>query len=179
MNCAGPEGPANTYGRLVISNEAASAPGVSLSRSANTTVDPATGIVVVETAEKTEDPETGAITELRERSVSDPATGRVEVQRVKVTTHADGSKTYEASSGAFDPASKQYEWKTSTGSLPEGEIDRFGVALSIGYPLAGEEKTILARFQTDQPLTRIRPIMTPQEVTQAREGERLPRRPEG
>ncbi|WP_153825228.1 PAAR-like domain-containing protein [Polyangium spumosum] len=123
MNCAGPEGPANTYGRLVISNDAASAPGVSLSKSANTTVDPATGIVVVETAEKTEDPETGAITELRERSVTDPTTGRVEVQRVKVTTHADGSKTYEASSGAFDPASKQYEWRTSTGGLPEGEID--------------------------------------------------------
>lgn len=123
MNCAGPEGPANTYGRLVISNDAASAPGVSLSRSANTTVDPATGIVVVETAEKTEDPETGAITELRERSVTDPATGRVEVQRVKVTTQTDGTKTYEASSGAFDPASKQYDWRTSTGSLPGDEID--------------------------------------------------------
>ncbi|TKD12425.1 hypothetical protein [Polyangium fumosum] len=35
----------------------------------------------------------------------------------------DGSKMYKASAGAFDPGSQQYEWKTSTGSLPAAEVD--------------------------------------------------------
>jgi MoxR-like ATPase len=52
--------------------------------------------------------------------------------------------------------------------LPEGELDRFGVALSIGYPLSSEEKTILSRFEADQPLARIRPVMSPAEVSEAR-----------
>ncbi|TKC98280.1 PAAR-like domain-containing protein [Polyangium fumosum] len=123
MNCAGPDGPANTYGRLVITNEVASAPSVSLSKSTKTVVDPATGVVTSETSETRKDPETGAITEVRERTVLDPATQRMEAQRVEITTNPDGSKTYKASAGAFDPASKQYEWRTSTGSLPEAEVD--------------------------------------------------------
>ncbi|TKD12428.1 PAAR-like domain-containing protein [Polyangium fumosum] len=129
MNCDGPDGPANTYGILVIANEAAVAPSVSLASVTNTATDPATGVVTVERSETSEDPETGAVTELRERTVIDPATRRTEVQRVEITTNPDGSKTYKASAGAFDPASKQYEWKTSTGSLPEAEVDPDGVSI--------------------------------------------------
>jgi MoxR-like ATPase len=52
--------------------------------------------------------------------------------------------------------------------LPEGELDRFGMALSIGYPLTSDEKTILARFQTDTPLARLESIMSPREVSELR-----------
>ena len=52
--------------------------------------------------------------------------------------------------------------------LPEGELDRFGMALSIGYPMASEEKTILGRFQADQPLSRLTAIVGPADVTEIR-----------
>ena len=52
--------------------------------------------------------------------------------------------------------------------LPEGELDRFGVALSIGYPLSNDERSILSRFQSEDPLSRLAPIMSPAEVTEVR-----------
>jgi MoxR-like ATPase len=52
--------------------------------------------------------------------------------------------------------------------LPEGELDRFGMALAIGYPMASEEKIILGRFQADEPLARITPILGPADVAEIR-----------
>ena len=52
--------------------------------------------------------------------------------------------------------------------LPEGELDRFGVALSIGYPLSNDERSILNRFQSEEPLSHVKPIMSPTEVTETR-----------
>jgi MoxR-like ATPase len=52
--------------------------------------------------------------------------------------------------------------------LPEGELDRFGMALSIGYPMMSEEKTILGRFQADQPLAHVSPLLSPTEVAAMR-----------
>lgn len=52
--------------------------------------------------------------------------------------------------------------------LPEGELDRFGMAVSIGYPGQSEERMILARFQKDEPLTRLSPILGPADVTAIR-----------
>ena len=55
-----------------------------------------------------------------------------------------------------------------TGSfhLPEGEIDRFGISFSIGYPGEADEREILRRFQDDDPITRIVPTATPDEIKQ-------------
>ncbi len=46
---------------------------------------------------------------------------------------------------------------TFTGSfhLPEGEIDRFGISFSIGYPADEDEREILRRFQDDDPILNI------------------------
>lgn len=57
-----------------------------------------------------------------------------------------------------------------TGSfhLPEGEIDRFGISFSIGYPGEADEREILRRFQDDDPITRIVPTATADEIKQIR-----------
>ncbi len=53
--------------------------------------------------------------------------------------------------------------------LPEAELDRFGMSFAIGYPLGSEEREILNRFQTADPLGQIRPLITPEELLQIRE----------
>jgi MoxR-like ATPase len=59
---------------------------------------------------------------------------------------------------------------TFTGSfnLPEGEIDRFGVSFSIGYPSEAHEATILSRFQEANPIDDIRPVVTADEILEVR-----------
>lgn len=59
---------------------------------------------------------------------------------------------------------------TFTGSfhLPEGEIDRFGISFSIGYPAEEDEREILRRFQDDDPISHIRQAATPAEIKDIR-----------
>ena len=59
---------------------------------------------------------------------------------------------------------------TFTGSfhLPEGEIDRFGVSFSIGYPHEVDEKEILTRFQEDNPLDDIGQVVARDDVMEMR-----------
>jgi len=152
MNCAGPEGPANTYGRLVITNEDLSAPGVVLESSEATTTDPVTGQTIVEKSATIADPDTGAITELRERTVIDAGTGRVRVERAKITRGQDGKRTYEASAGDFNPETQRFEWRTSAGRLPEGaEVDPD--ALAVDYAgrlyLSDEAETFVRSEELD------------------------------
>ena len=49
-------------------------------------------------------------------------------------------------------------------NLPEAELDRFGISFSIGYPSIKQEMSILDRFQIDDPLLDITPIITPDEI---------------
>lgn len=131
MNCAGPDGPANTYGRLVILNQVAVAPSVTIASETKSVVDPATGKTIVETFESTMNPDTGATTTVRERSAFDPKTGHTETQRVEVTTHPNGRKSYKASAGAFDPDTDAFMWKTSSGDLPnDANVDMDEIALN-------------------------------------------------
>jgi MoxR-like ATPase len=46
--------------------------------------------------------------------------------------------------------------------LPEGELDRFGVSFSLGYPGGEEEMEILSRFQDRDPLQEMKPVSTPE-----------------
>jgi MoxR-like ATPase len=48
--------------------------------------------------------------------------------------------------------------------LPEGELDRFGVSFSLGYPGPEEELEILSRFQEEDPLQELRPVMAARHI---------------
>jgi MoxR-like ATPase len=50
--------------------------------------------------------------------------------------------------------------------LPEAQVDRFLMRISIGYPDEGEENDILERFRVGDPLAEIEPATTPEEVRQ-------------
>ncbi len=48
--------------------------------------------------------------------------------------------------------------------LPEAQLDRFLMRIRIGYPDAEEEARILSRFGSDDPLERLEPVVTAEEV---------------
>lgn len=54
-----------------------------------------------------------------------------------------------------------------TFQLPEAQLDRFLMRLSLGYPEREEERTILRRFQLADPLTQLEPVVTAAEIHQA------------
>lgn len=48
--------------------------------------------------------------------------------------------------------------------LPEAQIDRFLLRLSLGYPVESDENAILLRFRNAEPLTGLGPVVEPREV---------------
>lgn len=48
--------------------------------------------------------------------------------------------------------------------LPEAQIDRFIMRISIGYPIESEENEILERFRLIDPLPDIQPVSSPEEI---------------
>jgi MoxR-like ATPase len=48
--------------------------------------------------------------------------------------------------------------------LPEAQLDRFLVKIAMGYPSAAEDRQILARFRTGDPLEELRPVITGEEL---------------
>jgi MoxR-like ATPase len=50
--------------------------------------------------------------------------------------------------------------------LPEAQIDRFLLRITIGYPEEDEENTILERFRIKDPLPELEAVTTPEEVLQ-------------
>ncbi len=50
--------------------------------------------------------------------------------------------------------------------LPEAQLDRFLVRLSLGYPSAEEEEEILTRYQHSSPLEALQPVLADAEVRQ-------------
>jgi MoxR-like ATPase len=57
---------------------------------------------------------------------------------------------------------------TGTFPLPEGQLDRFGISLSLGYPPEQDAVTILSRFQEEDPLRRLEPVIHPEDVVEIR-----------
>ncbi|MCD6290504.1 MAG: MoxR family ATPase [Anaerolineae bacterium] len=53
--------------------------------------------------------------------------------------------------------------------LPEAQVDRFLLKLAIGYPEREEERQILHRFQTENPLDYLQPVASAEEIQQAGE----------
>ena len=56
--------------------------------------------------------------------------------------------------------------------LPESQLDRFLMRLKIGYPPLASEKEILRNFAVSEPLARIEPVMTAEEVVEIQEAVR-------
>jgi len=48
--------------------------------------------------------------------------------------------------------------------LPEAQLDRFLMRIDLGYPSHEEEVSILERFQEDDPLETLSPVMSPQRI---------------
>jgi MoxR-like ATPase len=48
--------------------------------------------------------------------------------------------------------------------LPEAQLDRFLLRVALGYPTKEEEDAIVRRFEDDNPLPRVRPVIGPAEV---------------
>lgn len=51
--------------------------------------------------------------------------------------------------------------------LPEAQVDRFLMRVSVGYPDVEEERQILRRFRTENPLVSLQPAISAQEIQEA------------
>lgn len=122
MNCAGPNGPGNTYGRIVyIGVENVGNIQETLSKHEKITTDNQSGKTVVERHEVTRNPQTGEVTETRQRTEIDPKTGEVKTQQLSVSKNpTTGTTTVEATQGGFDPQSKNYSFKQNSVTRPSG-----------------------------------------------------------
>ena len=61
---------------------------------------------------------------------------------------------------------------TGTFVLPEGQLDRFGVCIRLGYPTQQEETEVLRRFRTDNPLLHTKAVCGPDDILHARQSVR-------
>jgi MoxR-like ATPase len=52
--------------------------------------------------------------------------------------------------------------------LPEGELDRFGMSFSVGYPRREEGRQILNRFRFRDPLEGLVPVASPEDILEIR-----------
>ncbi len=57
--------------------------------------------------------------------------------------------------------------------LPEAQLDRFLMRLSIGYPAFDDEREMLRRFRENRPLDSVSPVTSPEEITSLIEQVRL------
>ena len=53
--------------------------------------------------------------------------------------------------------------------LPEAQLDRFLMRIDLGYPSRDEEILILERFQQDDPLESLEPVIDPKRITHLQE----------
>lgn len=49
--------------------------------------------------------------------------------------------------------------------LPEAQLDRFLMRLSMGYPSNADERLLLARMRREHPITTLQPVATPDQLT--------------
>lgn len=56
--------------------------------------------------------------------------------------------------------------------LPEAQMDRFFIRLSLGYPSARDEVMILSRQQQEQPLQHVQQVTEPEQIVQAQHAVR-------
>lgn len=80
----------------------------------------------------------------------------------------DGA-TYQLGRPFFVIATQNPIETQGTFPLPEAQLDRFFMKLSMGYPSKEAEEAMLGRFQQENPLDSLKPAATKEEVVEARE----------
>ncbi|TKD02443.1 PAAR-like domain-containing protein [Polyangium fumosum] len=130
MNCNGPDGPWNTFGRIeyIGTGSAGEVSRETLHKESKVTVDEKNGKTVVEERTVTRDPKTGAITETRQRTEIDPKTGAIQTHSASVTTDPSGAQTCKTMTGNFDPSNRNFSVESSlvdsgVGEAPAADFD--------------------------------------------------------
>ncbi len=88
------------------------------------------------------------------------------MQEEQVTV--DG-KTYALKAPFMVIATQNPVETAGTYPLPEAQLDRFMMQLSMGLPDADEEVALLKRFENDEPLSNLQPVLTGADVLSLRE----------
>jgi len=74
-------------------------------------------------------------------------------------------KTYPLPIPFFVMATQNPIELEGTFPLPEAQLDRFLLKISLGYPNKAEEMTMLKRFQKDDPFVTLGPVADPEQLT--------------
>ncbi len=83
--------------------------------------------------------------------------------------------TYPLKEPFFVVATQNPVQFAGTFALPEGQLDRFGMSLTVGYPHDEEEALILRRFREDNPLEHASQVCRPEDIIAARQAVRSTR----
>jgi MoxR-like ATPase len=75
----------------------------------------------------------------------------------------DGN-VYELPRPFFVSATRNPIEHHGTFPLPEGELDRFGISIQVGYPDAAAESEVVSRQLVTHPLEELEPVLTPEDV---------------
>lgn len=78
-------------------------------------------------------------------------------------------ETYPAGLPFFVIATQNPIETAGTFPLPEAQMDRFMMMLSMGLPNKEEERQIMERYMKDEPLADLQPVITLEELKQAKE----------
>jgi len=81
----------------------------------------------------------------------------------------EGGTTYKLEDPFLVIATQNPVETQGTFPLPEAQLDRFLIQISLGYPTAEEAITLMERFIRNQPLAEIESVATAQEVREAAE----------
>ena len=84
---------------------------------------------------------------------------------------SDGT-TYPLPAPFFVIATQNPVETQGTFPLPEAQLDRFMVQLSMGYPTREEQTSILQRFMQDSPQESLRPVANAEQIAQAQKAVR-------
>ena len=84
----------------------------------------------------------------------------------------EGGVTYPLAAPFLVIATQNPVETQGTFPLPEAQLDRFLMKLSLGYPTAEEAVKLLQRFREDQPLAALQPVASAEDVLACAEGVR-------
>jgi MoxR-like ATPase len=79
-----------------------------------------------------------------------------------------GDQTYKLADPFLVLATQNPLEQEGTYSLPEAQLDRFMLKLTVGYPTRAEERLILDLMGTSAPKVQIQPIIDPKDILAAR-----------
>jgi MoxR-like ATPase len=79
-----------------------------------------------------------------------------------------GDETFELDNPFLVLATQNPVEQEGTYPLPEAQVDRFMLKLTVTYPSKEEEKKILKAMATSSPETEIQPVMTPEDILRLR-----------